>query len=101
LATSASNALVSVVLPVERPPATRMLRRSWTASQGSATRGRHHPGCGIVVESEHRNGGFADGEARRGDNGRQQTFEAPAGLGQFGRDARRPGMHFGTDVMRD
>jgi hypothetical protein len=32
-ATSASSALVSVVLPVEVPPATRMLARDATASR--------------------------------------------------------------------
>jgi len=36
LAISASSALASVVLPVEVPPATRMLRRLTTASRSTA-----------------------------------------------------------------
>ena len=42
VATSASSALTSVVLPVEVPPATRMLRRSRTAARSSVgLRPRH------------------------------------------------------------
>ena len=50
---------------------------------------------------EHCDTGFADREARGGDDRLQQALEALAGLGQLGRDARRPGMHFCADVVRD
>jgi hypothetical protein len=75
-ATSASSALVSVVLPVEVPPATRMLRaRRRRLAQRLGLIGRHDPGRDIVVEREHRDGGLADREGRRRDDGRQQALE--------------------------
>ena len=103
LATSASSALASVVLPVEVPPATRMLR---AIGDGGAQRrrpapARHDAGGDIVVEGEHRDGGLADGEGGRRHDGRQQTLEALAGFGQLGRYARAAGVHLGADMMRD
>ena len=91
-----------MVLPVEVPPATRMLQRSATAARNvAACPARHDAGGDIVVEGEDGDRGFADGEGRRRDDGRQQTLKALAGLGQLGGDARRAGVHLGADMMRD
>ena len=50
--------------------------------------GRHDAGRDIVVEREDRDGGLADREGRRRDDGRQQPLEALSRFGQLGRDAR-------------
>src|SRR3546814_4560152 len=50
---------------------------------------------------ENCDGWLSDGKSRRSDNRRQQPFESLAGVGQFGRDARRTRMNFGTDMMGD
>ena len=93
---------MSVVLPVEVPPATRMLRRSRDGrAQTLGLIGRHDAGGDIVVEREHGDGGLADREGRRRHDRRQQALEPLARLGQLGRDARRAGMHLGADMMRD
>jgi hypothetical protein len=102
LATSASSALVSVVLPVEVPPATRMLARVATPSRKHVgLRRRHDAGRDIIVEREHGDGGLADSKGGRCDDRRQQALEPLSRLGQFGRDARGAGMDFGADMVRD
>ena len=63
--------------------------------------GGHDARRHIVVEREHRDGGFADGEGRGGDHGRQQTLEPLPALWQFGRDAGAAGMNLRADMMRD
>ena len=93
---------MSVVLPVDVPPATRMFVRSATALRSSVGLvGRHDAGRDIVVEREDRDGGLADREGRRRDDGRQQALEPLARFGQLGRDARGAGMDLGADMMRD
>jgi hypothetical protein len=94
--------LVNVVLPVDVPPATRMLARDATpACKCLRLRGGHDPGRDVIVESEHSDGGFADGEGRCGDDGRQQTLEPLARLGQLGRDTRGARMNLRADMVRD
>src|SRR3546814_17471555 len=58
-------------------------------------------GGDVVVERENCDGWLSDGKSRRSDNRRQQPFESLAGVGQFGRDARRTRMKFGPDMMGD
>src|SRR5262249_26594624 len=84
LATSARSALTSVVLPVEVPPATRTLRRLPTARRSTSRDGR-----------------FADGKGRRGNDRRYQSFEPLTGFRQFRRDAWSCRMHFRTNMMGD
>src|SRR3546814_6660862 len=55
----------------------------------------------IIVEREHRDGGFADREAGRGHHRWQQPFEPLAGLGQLRRNTRHIGMNIDADMMRD
>jgi hypothetical protein len=62
---------------------------------------RHDAGGGIVAQGENGDRGLANGECRRGDNGRDQTFEALAGVRQFGRDARRAWVHLRPDMVGD
>ena len=40
-------------------------------------------------------------KSRRRDDGRQKAFEALAGLGKLGRDARAARMNLGADMVRD
>ena len=94
--------MTSVVLPVEVPPATRTLRRCATAPLRTSACAAVMIACrNIVVEGEHRDRWFADGEGRCGDDRRDQPFEALAGLRQLGRHARRSRMHFRADMMGD
>ena len=102
LATSASSALTSVVLPVEVPPATSTLRAQLDRkAQQIGLLGLHDADGHIVFEREHRDRRLADRECRRGDDGRDQSLEALARLRQFSRNARRTGMDLCTDMMRD
>jgi hypothetical protein len=57
------------------PPATRMLARDATPSRRLRLLRRHDPGRDVIVEREHRDGGLADREGRRRDDGRQQALE--------------------------
>ena len=61
----------------------------------------HDAGGGVVAEGEHRDGGFADGEGGRDRYGRQQAFEALAGLGQLGGEPGRAGVDLGPDMVSD
>ena len=61
---------------------------------------QHDPGRRIVVEREHRDGGLADREGGRGDDGRQQPLEPLAAFGQLGRDARGPGVNLDANMVR-
>lgn len=100
-ATSASRALVSVVLPVLVPPATRMLARCDRLPEDDGLVGRHDAGGDIVVEREDGDCRLANREDRSRYDRRQQAFEALAGFGQFSRDTRPSVMHLGTDMMGD
>jgi hypothetical protein len=83
--------LVSVVLPVEVPPATRILARAATpARRALGLRRAHDPGGDVIGQREDRDGGLADRETGRGDDGRQKPLEALARAGQFGRDPGPP-----------
>ena len=62
---------------------------------------RHDAGGDIIVEREHGDSRLADGKGRRIDDRRQHALEALACFRQFRRDARRPGMNLGADMMRD
>ena len=94
--------MTSVVLPVEVPPATRMFFRSRTpARSSSACTAGHDAGLDVVVEGEDRDGRPADGEARRGHDGRHQALEPLPGLRQFGGDARAAGVNLDADMVRD
>src|SRR5262249_32931371 len=50
--------------------------------------GRHDSGADVVVESENRDRGLADGEGRRRDDWWDQALESFTGFGQLSRDAR-------------
>ena len=93
---------MSVVLPVDVPPATQDVA---AFGDGDAQRlgliDRHDAGGDVVVEREDGDGGLADREGRRGNDGRQQALEPFARLGQLGRDARAAGMNLGADMMGD
>ena len=54
----------------------------------------------VVVEREDGDRGLADGEGRSRNDRRQETFEALAGPGQFGRDAWRAGVHLRAYMVR-
>ena len=102
LATSASSALTSVVLPVEVPPATRMfLRVAHGRAQQLGLRAGHDAGVDIVAEREDGDGGPADGEARRRHHRRHQALEPLPAFRQLGRDARAAGMDLDADMVRD
>ena len=93
---------MSVVLPVEVPPATRMLRALGDGdAQALGLVRRHDAGGDIVVEREDGDGGLADREGRRRDDRRQQPLEPLSRFGQLGRDARAAGMDLGADMMGD
>ncbi len=51
----------------------------------------HDPGGDIIVEREHRDGGLADREGRRGHDGGQQPLEPLPRLGQLGGNTRGAG----------
>jgi hypothetical protein len=59
----------------------------------------HDARAGVVCDSKDRDRWLADGEGRCGDDRRDQAFEAFSGLRQFGRKARRSGMHLGADMV--
>ena len=84
------------------PPATRMFLRD---ADGRAQRrrlpGGHGAGGDVVVEGEDGDGGLADGEGRRRDDGRQQPLEPLSRLGQLGGDARALRVNLGADMVRD
>ena len=64
-------------------------------------RAGHDAGLDIIAEREDGDGGAADGEARRRHDGRHQALEPLPAFRQFGRDARRAGMHLDADMVRD
>ena len=102
LATSASSALTSVVLPVEVPPATRMFLRSRTATRSSSAWPHgHDAGVDVVAEREHGDRRAPDGEARRRGHRRHQALEPLPAFRQLRRDARAAGMHLDADMVRD
>ena len=93
---------MSVVLPVEVPPATRMfLRESDSCAKRLGLLYSHDAGADVVIEREHCDGGFADREGRSCDHRRQKALEPLARLGQFGRDTGASGMNLGADMVRD
>ena len=89
-------------MPVDVPPATRILL---ALSDGGVQDRRllrpYDAGGDIVIEREHGDRRLADGKGRRIDDGRQQTLEALACLGQLRRNARCAGMNLGADMVRD
>jgi len=65
-AISARRALVSVVLPVEVPPATRMFAICHGGAERRGLPDEHDAGGDIIVEGEHRDGRLADRKGRGG-----------------------------------
>ena len=94
--------MVSVVLPLEVPPATRMFLRARDRVLRALGLARgHDPGGDVVVQREHGDRRLADREGRRRDHRRQQALETLPRLGQLGRDARAACMNLGANVMGD
>jgi hypothetical protein len=88
-ATSASSALVSVVLPVRGAAGDEDVGAGATPERSDVGLiGGHDSGADIVVEREHRDGGLADGEGGSRDHRWQKAFEPFSAFGQLGRDAR-------------
>ena len=72
-----------------------------TATQQLCLSSGHDAGLDIVAESENRDGGAANGEARCRHNWRHQALEPLPAFRQLRGDARRAGMHFHADMVRD
>jgi hypothetical protein len=61
----------------------------------------HDTGLDVIFEGEDSDCASADGEARRGNDGRRRTLEPFPDFRQFGRDTRRAGMDLNADMMGD
>lgn len=57
-------------------------------------------GGDVIVEGEYRDGGFADGKRGGGHDGRQEAFEALAGVRKFGRNTWGASMNLRPDMVR-
>ena len=63
--------------------------------------GQHDAGRDIVVEREHRDRWFTNGEGGRRHDRRKQSLKTLTGFRQFGGDPRRSRMRLNTDMMGD
>lgn len=59
----------------------------------------HDPGDHVIVEREDRDGWFADGKGRGGDDWRQKTFEPLPRFGKLSRHPWAPCMNLSADTM--